>query len=258
MTFKSFVQVEIPDLPLSLAYRMKEFPPEPFWSRARNSTYAVRRRFGLTREAIARFTRGRVAGLFSSDLTTEETSLLFEAFIQAQPKVYLEIGVYWAGTFRKILVLRDLLGLSTRCIGLDVWDELCDPSPNTHESGWPNRLLVDKALRKRQFKNYELLTGLCQQLPEMVHSPIDFAFHDANHTYQAVYDELNCLHPLMTDSAIVAVHNASTEHYPDNMYVKNDGGPYKAVADLIREGKWDMINFRHRLAILKRKTSSQA
>lgn len=227
------------------------------------ATLQFRRRIGLTREQIA--ARPFALQLWNviarkhplvlrTDLFPQETELLLRHFKESRPKTYLEVGVFWGGTFKNILEHRDALSLPTKCIGLDVWDEIHDAASSTHTSGWPNREVVNSALLKCGFKNFELLSGLSSQAGSLIAGKIDFALHDANHTYAAVIEDLNRLHPLLTDGATMVVHNAGKEFEPDKTYHETDGGPYQAVLDLAKAGKWELTTLEYRIAVLKKLT----
>jgi len=225
------------------------------------ATVPFRLRLGLTRSQIAASpfklwcwkaaTRSHPLVL-TTDLFPQETEILLEAFQASRPKTYLEIGVFWGGTFKNILQCRDRLALPTKCFGLDVWDEILDATTNTHVSGWPNRELVKRGLTKHGLGNFELLAGLSSQVRNLIDCKIDFAFHDANHTYAAVIEDLGQLYPLMSNSATLAVHNAGTDYEPDTSYVQTDGGPHRAITDLVKQGKWELKTLAYRLAVLKR------
>lgn len=177
---------------------------------------------------------------------------MLKLFKESRPLTYLEVGVFWGGTFKEILRCRDAWSLPTKCVGLDVWDEIRVSANNTHVSGWPKRELVRRALMRRHFGNFELLSGLSSQVRDLIDGKIDFAFHDANHTYAAVKEDLEQLYPLMSDGAVMIVHNASKDFEPDKSYYQTDGGPYQAVMDLVKLGKWDLTALEYRLAVLKK------
>jgi len=226
------------------------------------ATVPLRKRLGLTRPQIAasafrhwcwHAVTGSHPLVLTTDLFPQETRLLLNTFGEARPLTYLEIGVFWGGTFKNVLQQRDRLSLRTKCIGLDVWDEVKDQANNTHVSGWPNRETVKRALEKRRLGNFELLAGLSSRVRELVDRKIDFAFHDANHTYTAVREDLELLHPLMSDRAMMLVHNAGKDFEPDKTYYQTDGGPYQAIMDLVKFGKWDLKTLEYRLAVLKRR-----
>jgi cephalosporin hydroxylase len=226
-----------------------------------NATLRLRQRLGLTRPQIACFAPSRWLWtavtrshplVLTSDLFPQETAILLESFKESRPLTYLEIGVFWGGTFRKVLAQRDVLSFPTKCFGLDIWDEVKDSAINTHTSGCPSREAVRCALAKRGFKNFELLSGLSSQVGDLIDCKIDFVFHDANHTYAAVRDDLELLYPLMSDGATMVVHNAGRDFEPDKSYYQADGGPYQAVMDLVKLGKWDLKKLEYRVAVLKK------
>jgi cephalosporin hydroxylase len=188
----------------------------------------------------------------STDLYPEETWMLLEAFEKARPSIYLEVGVFWGGSFRNVLKHRDELSLTTQCYATDIWDELYDPADTTHGTGQPIKDLVRRALIRQNLGNFELLTGLSINVQNLISETIDFVFHDANHTYAAVKEDLELLHPLMANGATLLVHNAGKDYEPDKMYFETDGGPYKAVMDLVAQGKWKLNKLEYRMAVLER------
>ncbi|MBC7979061.1 MAG: class I SAM-dependent methyltransferase [Armatimonadetes bacterium] len=188
----------------------------------------------------------------TTDLYPEETRMLLEAFEKARPAIYLEVGVFWGGTFRNVLKRRDELSLPCKCFAIDIWDELYDPSDTTHGTGQPIKDIVRRALVSEGLGGFELLTGLSVDVKKLISEKIDFAFHDANHTYAALVEDLDLLHPLLADGATVLVHNAGKEYEPDKTYYKTDGGPYQAVMDLVAQGKWELVTLEYRMAVLKR------
>ena len=228
-----------------------------------DATQSLRMKVGATRTQIAArpfslwlwqtLTGTHPLVFFYTDLFPQEADLLLSLFAERRPKTYLEIGVFWGGTFEKVLKHRDALSLTTKCIGLDLWDEFKDSADTTHYSGAPNREAVHKALAKRGYGNFELLAGLSSQVGNMVKQKIDFAFHDANHTYAAVREDLEQLYPLLSDGATVAIHNASREFEPDKSYFESDGGPYQAAIDLGATDKWTLEKMENRIAVLRRK-----
>jgi len=221
-----------------------------------DATVPHRLRMGLTRPQIAHWWWKSVIRnhpqVLTTDLFPEETEILLNAFRDARPSTYLEIGVFWGGTFNNILQRRDSLSLQTKCFGLDVWDEIVDTTSNTHGSGWPIRNVVKRALNKRNLHNFELLSGLSSQAAQLINCKIDFTFHDANHTYAAVIEDLELLHPLMSNGAMMLVHNAGRDYEPDKSYYLADGGPYRAIMELVKLGRWELKALEYRVAVLKR------
>jgi cephalosporin hydroxylase len=196
--------------------------------------------------------RSHPLALFYSDLFPQEIALLLRRFGECRPRTYVEVGVFWGGTFAKVLEHRDALSLQTKCIGLDIWDELKDSAVNTHSSESPNREAVKRALVRRGLGNFELLTGLSSQAEDLIKQKADFLFHDANHTYAAVREDLERFYPLLSEGATVMVHNASKDFEPDKKYYETDGGPYQAVMDLAKTGRWRLEELENRLAVLMR------
>jgi predicted O-methyltransferase YrrM len=233
-----------------------------FYQAFADSTLGLRSTLGLTRHKIAArpvmfflwstLLRSHPLQLATTDLFPEETDLLLKLFEQRRPKTYLEIGVYWGATFKAVMDHRNSLSLPAKCIGLDIWDEVKDSSANTHCSGAPNREIVRRALVKRGYRNFELLSGLSSQVGNLIDHKIDFVFHDANHTYAAVREDFDQLYPLLSDGATVVVHNASKDLEPDKKYYEADGGPYQAVVDLAKTGRWTLEELKCRVAVMKR------
>ena len=221
-----------------------------------DTTVPLRQRMGLTRpQMLHRWRKSIVRShpqLLTTDLYPQETKMLLDAFREAKPRTYLEVGVFWGGTFKNVLQLRDELSLDTKCYGIDIWDEIYDSSNTTHGTGQPIRALVANALKRQNLDRFDLLTGLSVDVQRLIQFKIDFAFHDANHTYAAVVEDLELIHPLMSDGAMMLVHNAGTEYEPDKTYVEADGGPYQAILDLVKLGRWELLALEYRMAVLRR------
>lgn len=207
------------------------------------ATWPLRKRLGLAR------TRER---LLKSDLTPAEFDALLSNFRELSPGTYLEVGVFMGGSFRRVLELRDALGLKTECFGVDIWDEISDRSKNTHTSGRPNRRKVADALRKAGLDRFTLLAGTAADLKKLVPGQVDLAFHDANHAYQAVHDDMRQIGEVMKPGGRLLVHNASQDRTPDRAYVAADGGPYRAVREESEAGRWELIEIRERMAVLRK------
>src|SRR5690349_2180476 len=94
-----------------------------------DATVPLRKGLGLTRLQIASrpfslrlwrtVMRSHPLALFYSDLFPQEIALLLRRFGECRPRTYVEVGVFWGGTFAKVLEHRDALSLQTKCIGLD-------------------------------------------------------------------------------------------------------------------------------------------
>jgi cephalosporin hydroxylase len=209
----------------------------------RETTWHWRKRYGLVR---------RTQRLLESDLTPGETDLLLSNLSEMRPRYYLELGVFMGGTFRRVLERRDDLGLATECFGVDIWDEIHDGSKTTHTSGQPNRRKVDRALRKAGLDRFTLLAGTAADLAKLVPAEIELAFHDANHTYQAVRDDMRHLREVMKPGGRLLLHNASQDGVPDRDYVAADGGPYQAVLDETASREWELVEFRERMAVVRK------
>lgn len=195
---------------------------------------------------------GDCGKLFRSDLHAEEFALLAEVLEETRPHTYLEIGIGWAGTFRALLERRDAHGLTTTFYGLDCFDQVLDTVPNTHTSGWPSYEAIRDGLRGA-FDNWQLLVGLAAELPRLVTEPVELAFHDANHTCEAVHEDLTILHTRLAPRAHVAVHNTSETEGPDCHYVARDGGPRRACAELVRAGLYEHVTEVRRLTMLRKR-----
>lgn len=212
--------------------------------KAWDATWNFRKRLGLTRK--------RPIPLLKSDLTSRELATLHESFAELRPKTYLEVGVFWGGSFKQVLECRNALGLTTKCVGIDLWDEIRDQQANTHVSGCPNRRKVAAALEAAGLNGFELLAANCSDLDRVFSDSVEVAFHDANHTYQAVRDDAAHLGKLLVPGGRLLVHNASQDLMPDKLYVAQDGGPFRAVTELAQSGAWELLEIRDRMAVLRK------
>jgi hypothetical protein len=142
--------------------------------------------------------------------------------------------------------------LTTECFGIDLWDEISDGTKNTHTSSKPNRRKVGNALRQSGHDRFTLLAGTPAELKKLVPADIELVFHDANHTYQAVRDDMRNIREVMKPGGRLLVHNASQDRLPDRDYVTVDGGPHRAVMDETGSGNWELIEIRERMAVLRK------
>jgi cephalosporin hydroxylase len=212
------------------------------WYKFRVATLPWRRKLGLVRQYP----------LLQSDFTPGEIECLRTNFREVAPTVYVEIGVFWGGSFCKVLQERSALRLNTDCFGIDIWDEIKDADASTHVSGMPNRRKVEQALRKAGCDRFTLLAATAADLNRLVPSGFDLVLHDANHTYQAVRADMAFIHDGMKPGGRLLVHNAGRDAWPDRDYVAADGGPYQAVHDEAATGRWELMEIRERMAVLRK------
>jgi hypothetical protein len=144
-----------------------------------------------------------------TDVTMKEFRLITECMAENNIKNYLEVGVYHAATLYNVVKLFKLNGHMLDAYGYDCFD---DGAPadvdNSHTSGWPSKALVENVLK--EFDNITLVTGDTAVIDKVItNKKFDFAFHDANHTKDAVIRDLIALKNILNPNAFVVVHNSS-------------------------------------------------
>ncbi len=170
--------------------------------------------------------------MFDSDLFPNEVDILVDLVSRHPDTVYLELGVFQGGTFRKILERTNAY-----CIGIDLFEDFVPNEKNTHVSGTIKKSDLENELNKLGFTGrYELIKGdTSRSISELsVSKKHTVVFVDGNHTFMGcLRDCLACALYVM-DKGYMVLHNASETYEPDKTYIQNDGGPF-AVAKRLSE-----------------------
>jgi|32_taG_2_1085360.scaffolds.fasta_scaffold04991_3 predicted O-methyltransferase YrrM len=169
-----------------------------------------------------------------SDLTLREFRLLAELMVNNKLDKYLEVGVWHGINLLKLANLCEVNNHQCKIVGYDCFDD--DPmDDNSHTSGWPSKELVE-----RNVSPYSDTVSLVQGFAKDVVEKLDgekfpLIFHDANHAYQAVYDDLLLLKQLSLPSTVIVAHNSEADDARLNYGAKS------AIDQLVKENHFKIL-----------------
>jgi hypothetical protein len=184
-----------------------------------------------------------------SDITEDEMNCLKKWVKISTSYNYLELGCCFCKTIFEIAKTYP----SIFCIGIDVFNIIPLPQPNTHTTRTANYLEMWE--ETKDFANVTLLPSTVSNY--IRHSvrrqkSYGFVFHDANHTFIDVLHDLMGIYLITIKGSIVAVHNTSKDMWVDKKYVEYDGGPRKAVEEAIKLNLYKKEEEIERITILRR------
>lgn len=181
-------------------------------------------------------------GFSDSDLTNKEFRLLVDEIINNEFTSYLEVGVWHGVNLAKMADLFKNNEKECRIVGFDCFEN--DPKDdNSHVSGWPAKKIAENNVKDY---NVELVTGFTKDINTIFKDEkFDLIFHDANHTFDAVYEDLKKILPLCHSGSRVAAHN-SDKDIPQWNY-----GAKSAIDKLCAEGLFEIIKIEDRSTLLK-------
>jgi len=181
--------------------------------------------------------------LFITDVTKNELSMIVNCIAENHIDNYLEIGVYYGATLYNIVNLFKMNGHILDAYGYDCFNQGVR-GDNSHTSGWPDFDTV-----KRKLKNLpeiKLIVGeACEVDKVITHRKFDFVFHDANHTENAIVEDLIVLKNILNPNAFVAVHNSTYDEPHRNFYGRS------AVEKLIAQGHYKLVNYADTAVLLQ-------
>ncbi len=166
----------------------------------------------------------------SSDLTSGEFRLLIDTILYKDVKSYLELGVWHGVNLFKIADLLNVNEKECKIVGYDCFD--LDPNDdNSHRSGWPSKEIAESVVAG--YDSVELIQGFASELIEKLDGQkFDLVFHDANHAFDAVYNDVLSIKNILNPSAIVVLHNSEADDLRLNYGAKS------AIDKLIQEGHY--------------------
>jgi hypothetical protein len=154
-----------------------------------------------------------------TDVSKEEFGLMVDCILENNLKTYLEVGVWHGYTLYNMLNLFKDINYN---IDATAYDCFIDGviGENSHTSGWPDINIAKNLLKTHH--NVEFIIGdSCVIDKKISNKKFDFVFHDANHTKDAIIDDLIVLKNVIHKDSYVAVHNSDVD-YPDrNFYGKS-------------------------------------
>lgn len=211
--------------------------------------------------------------MFDTDLRDCELDLIKSCVDSFEEPTYLEIGVWFGGTFSRILKHMET---KSKChaIGVDLFEDLILEAPKfnvpidsrtqTHQifdnpagcavvEGVPlnvsSKKGLEEALLAHGLNNFTLLKGDSSVVIPQLTKSIDVFFIDGNHTHvQSMLDFNLCFEKSHVGSYFV-FHNTTFEevelHY-------RDGGPYKTCEILKEDTRLELQGSSHRTTYFKR------
>jgi hypothetical protein len=207
----------------------------------------------------------------TTDLTENESGCIIKYLQKFERPRYLEIGVWYCGTFCKVLDFLKQDKKEFYAIGVDLFESILNeeriPCPNggsatyvgTHKlsNKW-NTLNVAyhdnivRSLKERGYENFSLLKGHSDKVITENRLDADVCFIDGSHTYkQTKKDAENCI-VLAKPGSYIIFHNASNDQQPDIQYVKRDGGPWKVCKELKSDIRVEFMEKSDRCMVYKR------
>jgi len=203
--------------------------------------------------------RDKLYGL-RTDLTDPEHEIILSYLEKFDSPRYCEIGVYFAGNFKKV---NDWLSKNKKdfhMFGVDLFEQLASQDSNiqTHDlyNKWNILNVAYKddlhaALKDFGCDKFSLHMGSSDKTVKTISEKCDVFFIDGNHTFdQTLLDAEACIE-MSKPGTILIFHNASNSIQPDPQYVERDGGPW-AVCNLLKQmPNIEYIELVDRCAVLK-------
>jgi hypothetical protein len=146
------------------------------------------------------------------------------------PLTYVEIGVLFGGTFRKVLDhLKNKKVDNYKCIAVDLFEDFVCKDDNTHGGDSCQREKLQDALEALGHTNFSLLKGDSQTvIPTIDKFDNGVVFIDANHTYKACLADFEAINEKICSGFILFHDCQMRHHWPD-------GGPDRVVDEIIKK-----------------------
>ena len=191
-----------------------------------------------------------------SAITNEEINTIFEYLEKFSDPVYAEIGVYFGGTFSKVLSYLQKNKKKYWAHGFDLFEDLQNETfgdDQTHDikNKW-NILNVafkdelEESLKNKKFNNFTLHKGCSDKKVDEAKMTVDLGFIDGNHTYRQVKLDFEALLKKCKKGSVIVFDNSSNNIEPDPRYVALDGGPWKVCEELKKDSRVKHIKQVHR------------
>ena len=191
-----------------------------------------------------------------SAITNEEINTIFECLENFDNPVYAEIGVYFGGTFSKVLRYLKHNKNKYWAHGFDLFEDLQNEKfgeNQTHDikNKW-NILNVafmselEEKLKDKGFKFFTLHKGYSDKKVDEIDININVGFIDGNHTYNQTKLDFESILKKCKKGSIIVFDNSSNNIEPDPRYVALDGGPWKVCEELKKDSRVEHIKQVHR------------
>ncbi len=175
---------------------------------------------------------------YSSDLTRVERDCLIYYWRELQkkaplvPLIYLEIGVFFGGTF-KMMLDEMKANQSGYAVGIDLFETHVNADDNTHVGGTCFLQELQDDLTAKGYPNFRLIKGNSyDEILKLASIPYGLVFIDGNHTYKnTMLDFLTAYAHIQ--SGYFVFHNSCNNQWPDTEYIQKDGGPHWVVKTIL-------------------------
>jgi hypothetical protein len=196
-----------------------------------------------------------------SGIEPNEFSALTECLSEFDKPMYGEIGVYFGGTFAKVLHFLNKTKKEYEAYGFDLFELLEKETfgeNQTHDlyNKW-NILNVAykedlrKSLEEMGYTRFSLVMGNSNESVDKSDCKFDVVLIDGNHTYKQAKLDFESVIKKTKSGGYIVFDNSSNEHLPDTRYVEIDGGPWKVCEDLRLDDRVSFIKRVHRCTFFK-------
>lgn len=185
--------------------------------------------------------------LCPSYLTNKEYSKLLDLVIDNGFDSYMEIGVMKGGNLVRMSNLFAINNYKCKITAYDCFAELAPVDPNnTHTSGFQPIDSVKDTIKYYGYK-VEFIQALAKNAREVLPdgTKYDVVFHDADHSFEGVYEDLKAIRPFVRDNGYVCVHDIIYDKERDAY------GGGAAVSKLIKEGAYDLLEIVDSMGVLR-------
>jgi hypothetical protein len=169
---------------------------------------------------------------------------------------YAEIGVYFGGTFSKVLEYLKKNKKEYWAHGFDLFEDLQNETfgnNQTHDikNKW-NILNVafkdelKESLKRKGFNKFSLHKGCSSKKVDETNMTVDLGFIDGNHTYNQTKLDFEAILKKCQKGSVIVFDNSSNDIEPDPRYVNLDGGPWKVCQELKKDNRVKFLNQIHR------------
>lgn len=205
--------------------------------------------------------RDKIYGVRSA-IIDHELEKIKSVLDQFEEPCYVEVGVYFGGTFASVLQYLKNTKKVYHCYGIDLFEDLEDETfgrSQTHEKRNKWNILnvayksgLTQKLVEMGFSAFTLLKGQSHEMIREIDAKyVNVFFIDGNHTYEQVrLDAEAALSRSHTNSYLI-FDNSSNDINPDPQYVALDGGPWKLCEELKNDDRVEFIERVHRCSFFR-------
>lgn len=188
-----------------------------------------------------------ILGDCPSYLTLKEYAKILDLIIDNNFSSYLEVGVMKGGNLVRMSNLLELNGHDCSVTAYDCFENHPQDVGNTHTSGWQTQASVENTVKTvHGFGNVEFVQGLGAEANEkLAGRKFDLIFHDADHSFKGVYEDLKSLRSLVSEGGFVTVHDIT---YDDERPTYGGG---QAVKQLVLEGIYEHVETVDSMGVLR-------